>query len=203
MFDLLVDTKRKRLGLVMSLCAGLFLVLMIQDLSYVTGIFQASGTSALLENLDGSANCFYGRLFVFLLNSSLANLHSLLAITVEYIFVLLRSLTNLEWVLIIFTLFLLVSHHDRISRFFLGVLLAHFVLRLILALALTFVFARVLSTNDIALLLGGVHWIALVCMVVHAGLIVISGYYLYNVLRHVYLAAFLKKEEEKNTPTRV
>ncbi len=194
MFDILVDTRRKRLGLVLLVMAGLLFFLMASDLFYVTGIFSSRSTSALLARMDGSSTSFYARLIVFLLNSSLTSLSSWLAIGLEYLFVLLRSLTNLEWLLVIGLLLFVLSHQERISRFMLYILTLHFILRFILAGALTLVFGEILATNDIHLLLNGVHYLSLAAMIIHAGMLVVLGYYIYTVWIHVYLAAFRKKD---------
>lgn len=194
MFDILVDTRRKRLSLCMLIIAFVLFVLMVNDLAYVTGIFSCGSTSELLAKIDTSVSSFYGRMILLLLNSSIAGLHSWLAIAVEYCFILLRSLTNLEWFLVISLFLLMLSHQDRISRFLFYVLVVHFCLRVVLATVLTTLFANVIVSNDINLLLNGVHYLSLATMILHAGFIVVLGCYMYNVFCHIYVVALKKKD---------
>ncbi len=157
MFDILVDTPRKRLGWFLLLMIFLVVVSLTFDLVFCVKILKTPDYASLLNGDWHEAQSFFS-CFYYELTSSFPLLEARPVSTITKL--ILRSFSFFDWILMVGLWGMILSHRAHLTRLTLCYLGGYFVSSLVLSLFGAGYLLKAVFANSASLFLSRVHILA-------------------------------------------
>lgn len=195
MFDVLVDHPKKRYYLLVSFFCVLIFGSIIFDLLFAIDLMQSSHFSQLIDVLAANPNSYISYFFYTLLTDAIIYSNDVLGIAFKVISSAFISLNFLDLITLLGIVAFCMSHKNKMSKVTLSVQLGYFLLRILILLGLFFFLYPALMSNDAILALSRIHLVSMVLIGIHVVLMMLTGGYLYNVIKLFYLPCFNEAED--------
>ena len=190
MFDILVDTPKKRVyGVAIVLLFSLSIVLLL-DLMFGFEVLKAPSFNQLLQLHTQSQRGFLAYFFNSCLSSGAAYLSFSFSTVLTYLSLIAKSFSFWDWLLMSGLWFFILSHHSHISKIMLCVLGAYFGGRLLLLGGIVAYLLQVLATNNAAAILNGIQLASIMLVFIHVLALVANLVFLVKVVKNEYLRLF-------------
>ncbi len=174
MFDILVDTPKKRVyGVAIVLLFSLSIVLLL-DLMFGFEVLKAPSFNQLLQLHTQSQRGFLAYFFNSCLSSGAAYLSFSFSTVLTYLSLIAKSFSFWDWLLMSGLWFFILSHNGRILL--LGGIVAYLL--------------QVLATNNAAAILNGIQLASIMLVFIHVLALVANLVFLVKVVKNEYLRLF-------------
>lgn len=190
MFDILVDTPKKR-SCIVSICLLFVLSLvLLADLFFGFDVLKASSFNHLLNLTGQNTQSFFSYFFFSVLKSQAVFLQFSFSTILSFFMIIISSFSIWDWLLAVGLCGLIMSHHSQVSKITLCILAFYFIFRLILLGGISIYLLQVLASNNAALILNRIQLSAIMMVISHVLALVGDLWFLVSIIRNEYLKLF-------------
>lgn len=192
MFDILVDTAKKRLGLMLIFTFSLVEIGLLADLLFGLEVLKSSQFSQLIALAQTHQDSFYAYFFFSCLSSGVAYLDFTITTGFRYLILIFKAFSLLDWVLLLVLLALFISHHSKLSKIALCWLGGYWFLRLLILGGISFYLLEALNAQNATVALARIQTSSIFLVFSHAFALAMNTYGLYQLIKKHYLTTFEK-----------